>query len=188
MKIKCIFAERGLYAFIAPESEDNEDEFESIFDKWTDVEYLEGFFEVNKHLLNDPFYDSLSVEQAIRQTLADARSLQKLIIGSSVQGKLDDIFQPLENSEYRQVSLLKSKAYGTARKSWLRIYAIKIDDNLYVITGGAIKLTATMSESIDCEREHRKLKRYRDFLREELIMDEDSFKELEIIHERHDNE
>ena len=33
--------------------------------------------------------------------------------------------------------------------SWLRIYAIKLEPGIYVITGGAIKLTRTMQE-----REH----------------------------------
>lgn len=33
------------------------------------------------------------------------------------------------------------------RPSWLRIYAIRVDVNLFVISGGAIKLTPTMNET-----------------------------------------
>lgn len=47
------------------------------------------------------------------------------------------------------MSLGKEKVKGNGlgyRPSWLRIYAIKMDKGAYLITGGAIKLTATMSE------------------------------------------
>ena len=44
----------------------------------------------------------------------------------------------------------KARLRNTPRHaSWLRIYAIKLEPGIYVITGGAIKLTRTMQE-----REH----------------------------------
>ena len=48
------------------------------------------------------------------------------------------------------------KAYGTNYQSWLRIYAIRIG-NVYVITGGAIKLTHLMEERPHTQKEIEKL-------------------------------
>jgi len=51
----------------------------------------------------------------------------------------------------------KEKAKGEAIRhpSWLRIYALKAGESTYIITGGAIKLTASMQE-----REHTMVRNY----------------------------
>lgn len=59
--------------------------------------------------------------------------------------------------------------------SWLRIYAIRLSEGVYVITGGAIKLTFTMEERTHTKLELHKLERVRRFLLEEKIIDNDSF-------------
>ena len=43
------------------------------------------------------------------------------------------------------------KSYGTGRPSFLRMYAIKLKNNLYVITGGGIKLADTIQDSPDLQ-------------------------------------
>ena len=45
----------------------------------------------------------------------------------------------------------RAKPTGTGAKSWLRIYAVRLSYNFFVISGSAIKLTKTMNE-----REHLK--------------------------------
>lgn len=70
----------------------------------------------------------------------------------SPEADLDKIFRPLENSRTSEMLLGKEKARlrnNPRHASWLRIYAIKLEPGIYVITGGAIKLTRTMQE-----REH----------------------------------
>ena len=70
----------------------------------------------------------------------------------SPDADLDKIFRPLENCRTSEMLLGKEKARlrNTPRHaSWLRIYAIKLEPGIYIITGGAIKLTRTMQE-----REH----------------------------------
>jgi hypothetical protein len=93
---------------------------------------------------------------------------------------IQTLFKPLNNSEYRIVQLSKNKAYGNRNQSWLRIYAIKVDVNTFVVTGGAIKLTRTMNEREHTSLELIKLTRCRDYLREEGLIDEQAFKELEL--------
>ena len=61
--------------------------------------------------------------------------------------------------------------------SWLRIYAIKLSEGVYLITGGAIKLTLRMEEREHTRRELVKMEKVRAFLLHEHIIDDDSFVE-----------
>lgn len=66
------------------------------------------------------------------------------------------------------------------RKRWLcllRIYAIKLDPGIYVITGGAIKLTRTMQEREHTLVELAKMERVRRYMLENNIVDMDSFQD-----------
>lgn len=66
------------------------------------------------------------------------------------------------------LELTREKARNWDRKrhaSWLRIYAIRVEPNVYIITGGAIKLTAKMQDREHTQRELDKLNACRDFLR-----------------------
>lgn len=57
----------------------------------------------------------------------------------------------------------------------MRIYAIKLAAGIYIITGGAIKLTATMQEREHTLLELQKMEKVRRFLLEENIVDDESF-------------
>ena len=62
--------------------------------------------------------------------------------------------------------------------SWLRIYAIRREPNVYVVTGGAIKLSRTMQEREHTALELDKLNRCKAFLKANGVFDQDSFVEL----------
>ena len=64
----------------------------------------------------------------------------------------------------KEKARLKRK-YG--HSSWLRLYAIKLIQGNYIITGGAIKLTATMQEREHTRQELVKIDRVRRYLLEE---------------------
>lgn len=61
------------------------------------------------------------------------------------------------------------------RRSWLRLYAIKLSAGIYIITGGAIKLTRTMQDRQHTLIELEKMEKVRNFLLDEKVFDEDSF-------------
>ena len=65
--------------------------------------------------------------------------------------------------------------YRLHRRSWLRLYAIKLSMGIYIITGGAIKLTRTMQEREHTLQELVKMEKVRNFLIREHVFDEDSF-------------
>ena len=56
--------------------------------------------------------------------------------------ELQQVFRPLDNFEYAIATHRKSKA--RIKRGWLRLYAIRLAGNCYVVTGGAIKLTLEM--------------------------------------------
>lgn len=96
----------------------------------------------------------------------------------SPDANLDEIFRPLDNNRTSEIILGKEKARlkNTLRHaSWLRIYAIKLDPGIYVITGGAIKLTRTMQEREHTLVELARMEKVRNYLLSLDIIDLDSF-------------
>ena len=182
MEIICIFDthNQGLYS-VKYSGQDN-DEFERLFDLWQDLEYLEDFFNTNKTDLQSGFFGHISIEDAIMQTLEDANALQNILIRiknskENASISLNNLFKPLDNITYRPDDYEKSKAYGVIDKTWIRLYALKVDDNCFVITGGAIKLTKKMAQRTHTQKELEKLNMCRDYLRQEGIIDSDGLKQ-----------
>ena len=90
---------------------------------------------------------------------------------------LDELFEPLHNSQIQIITLNKSKA----KETWLRIYALRVDTNAYIITGGAIKLTQKMNDRKHTNRELLKIENCRTFLLEQGIIDTDGvIEEIEL--------
>ena len=65
----------------------------------------------------------------------------------------------------------------SGHSSWLRLYALKQDDNIYLITGGAIKLTRQMSERPHTLNELKKLESVRNHLLDNGVMDSEGIKD-----------
>jgi hypothetical protein len=151
------------------------DEFERLFDQWNDTEFLESFFEENKQDLQGEFWGSFSVENAVLKTINDASYLEdKLLYLSNKERNrqnegLASLFRPLHNLQARVIELNKSKA----KQNWLRLYALRIEKTVFIITGGAIKLSATMEEREHTRKELLKLEKCRRFLLERGIIDQE---------------
>lgn len=89
---------------------------------------------------------------------------------------LQSLFKPLNNNDTQIYDLQKSKY----KHSWLRIYAIRIAPNCYVVTGSAIKLVRNMDEKDYLIKEKQKLEKVKNFLMDEGLTDEDSFDFIEL--------
>ena len=70
------------------------------------------------------------------------------------------------------------KAYGPGIKSWLRVYALKAGDDMYIITGITIKLTDNMRERSHTLAELNKMKACRQYLVDEGVADDEGLIEL----------
>lgn len=130
--------------------ENDDNEFIKTIDQWDDVQWLRAFFIEN---IND-------------------------LIAYFKISDINRIFHPLDNNQMSDVMLQKEKARLKRKfghSSWLRLYAIKLVSGIYIITGGAIKLTATMQEREHTSRELAKLERVRNFLLQENVIDDTGF-------------
>ena len=148
-----------------------------LFDQWNDVMWLRNFFKANINDLSSYFHIT-DINTAITDTIEDSERLQRVMLDISPEANLDEIFRPLENSRTTEIVLGKEKARlknKPKHASWLRIYAIKLEPGIFVITGGAIKLTATMQEREHTQRELDKMEKVRNFLLNEDIIDKDGF-------------
>lgn len=149
--------------------EKEENEFNILFDGLNDVEFLRAFFNTHERDLT-----GVSIEEAIKQTLHDAKKLEdKLLDVVDGKIKLQTLFKPLSNSDYKLKSYQKSKAYGRVPKSWLRVYAVRIHEDLFVVSGGAIKLTRTMQEREHTMEQLHILNHLRIYLKEKWFDDDD---------------
>ena len=176
MKIVDIFAEisdyRGQLFSVTYQSSDgsyDKCEYSKLLDLWTNVEYLRNYaIENNKQDIN----------AFVNQRLKDAEKIEDLIEEILENREpLDRYFHQLDNNEtgFKTLSLRKGK---TSRKDSLRIYAVKIDTNCFLITGGAIKMSLKNEDHPDTRREMKKIQQVRSYLQSEGIIDEDSFYEL----------
>lgn len=162
---------------------ESKDEFNRIFNSWQDAEYLEEFFENNKEDINNGFWNNISVEDAILETYQCARELESKLIELSKKSEqeqllgLDSIFKLLHDSQSQIFTLDRSKA----KLTWLRIYALRVDKNTFIVTGGAIKLTQKMQDREHTNKELQNLETCRNFLIEQGIVDvEGIIEEFEI--------
>ena len=151
--------------------------FYILFDKWDDVVWLRQFFRDNWDDLS-AYFKVTDINQAIEDTIEDSDQLQCLMLDLQPDSNLESLFHSLENFRISEMMLGKEKAKlkRTVRhSSWFRIYAIKLSQGVYVITGGAIKLTLKMEERNHTKAELAKLEKVRRFLLNEDIIDDDSF-------------
>lgn len=144
-------------------------EYEKVFDKWNDVRYIRRFCLKNLHHLQSGFYGDISLEDAINSIRQEVSDISQSILLTT---NFESLFKPLNDNEFSQKEHSLSKI-KKGKKSKLRIYAIKICQNTFVITGGAIKVVHKMNEHEDTIIEKQKLDKVRDWLREEGIYIED---------------
>ena len=156
---------------------ENDNALYTLFDKWDDIVWLRQFFRDNWDDLTS-YFKVTDINQAIEDTIEDSNQLQCLMLDLQPDSNLESLFHPLENFRTSEIVLGKEKARlkrMVRHSSWLRIYAIKLSQGVYVITGGAIKLTLKMEERSHTKEELVKLEKVRRFLPNEDIINDDSF-------------
>lgn len=156
------------------------DELTLLFRNWTNGDYLLDFFMEHFDDLKGYFHIE-RLDEAVSDTFEDAEDLQELVLDFPYTEHLDSLFKPLDITDAQSTELSREKARNWDRKrhaSWLRIYAIRLDPDVYVVTGGAIKLTRTMQEREHTALELQKLNRCKAFLKSNGVFDQDSFVEL----------
>ena len=163
----------------------SKNELALLFDTWNDMEYLMEFFIKNYQDLKDYFHIE-RIRDAIEDTLDDAEQLERLILDIPFTDNLDELFKPLGSMDISVRELTREKARNWNRighASWLRVYAIRLEENVFVIMGGAIKLTRTMQERPHTQEQLDKLNRCRRYLLDNGVFDAGSFIDLNMEEE-----
>lgn len=147
------------------------DEMRRLFELWANPYYLMNYFKNNESYLESHYWRSknLSIEDLAKITKEKALQFEDKLFKKV--DLLDSCFQPLNDNHTKIQNISESKY----KKNWLRIYAIKIDANKYLITGGAIKLTKKMKDHPETEKELIKLKKNMIFLKENGVIDSESY-------------
>lgn len=174
MRIVSIFDDK-LYALWNEDAD--ADEFALQFEQWNDVEYLHNFFCENKEDLQREIWNGISEKEAITETLNDAERLEAALLENGCE-ILNRIFKFLNDNQTVPSTLDSSKCYGLKRLSWLRLYGLRIEKGVYVITGGAIKLTHKMEEREHTRKELKKLELARRYLLEQGILDKEGIEDF----------
>lgn len=158
------------------ENEDGVNAYQAIFDNWNDPEYMYQFCSENLPDIQMKFGYVIDAETAANELMDEAEMLKELLYNLATKHQpetnLQRLFRPLDNRDVNLTVLQLSKGSVKGRRNnhpKLRIYAIRISENTYVVTGGAIKLTNLMQEKEHTQMELDKLKRGKAWLRSEGI-------------------
>lgn len=173
------------YIYSIQYEDKDENEFDRLLSLWNDVDYITQFLVDNQRYLSLPIWQQTpEPEDAARQILSEAVNLEELFddlyhnVLNGQKPDFDDHFLFLEGKYKYSLQWPPMKSYGTYRPSLLRMYAIKMKENLYLITGGGIKLADTIQNSPDL-KEHvlQNIEKVRLFLKENGIFEAEDMDE-----------
>ncbi len=163
--------EDALYAILWEGEEHNSLDQMSIL--YTDAQFLHQYFHENAEKLTYYENPSYTPQDAAIRTQQEAvtliHELKKLATDGLEDGNsLDDLFEPLHTvdayNHSRYYTDVKAKGHPD-EAPWLRVYAIKCDDNLYVVTGFGLKLVRDMRDDTELVKELKKLETATQYLR-----------------------
>lgn len=165
--------------------EEDLNEYHRVFREWHDLDYLVRFFSENKAYVNTEFWQRAGLsadnpEQSAERVIDEADNLETYIYqlvencSSGVKPDFDEYFHFLGGKYKCLWSLEPVKSYGTDTPSLLRLYAIKLDSNCYLIVYGGIKLAETIQNSpVLKDKVFNKIDSVLHFLRANGIADSD---------------
>lgn len=154
-------------------------EFDRLFDAWNDISGLVEFMQSNQEYLDNPIWrERYTPETAAQRVRDEAVELDDLLFNlckNADEGKQPDYDSHFKflGGRYQVYEYVPMKSYGTGKPSFLRMYAIKLKSNLYVITGGGIKLAEAIQDSPDLKNHVlQNIDKVRMWLMENGIIDE----------------
>nr|WP_295864741.1 hypothetical protein [uncultured Chitinophaga sp.] len=146
-------------------------EFDLFFRTMSDFVWLRKFFSDNLQDLTSGYFGNISIDDAVERTADEIEMIENRLAYcvqrdfTGFNASLEHFFRPLNNFEY-VIAHQKSKA--RLRNGWLRLYAIRLAANCFIITGGAVKLSLNMRKK-HLEYELHKLDLTKRFLKNNHI-------------------
>ena len=173
------------------------DVFSRLFKNWIDTEFVSEFIFKNQRFLNDNLhFAGYSVKDVIMNANREARSFRGLFemyYNNQINKKhpnLDDMFIFLNKKRLDGKDDLKRKMYGhppnrNLMTSVLRLYAVKVPSGkkneppAYIITGGGIKLSDSMPEMKELNKEYTRIELVQDWLEQHKITNKEQLIEYQ---------
>jgi hypothetical protein len=164
LEICCIFEGR-LYA--VKWGNEKQNELHRLLTLWNNVQEVYSFVKANK----SDIPRGVNAEMLSQQIIDNANDIDDRLLYLSTQPgrSLGEFFRSLDNNEYRVLSLSKQKA----RKNYLRLYAIRLNADCFLVTGGAIKFHHLNKDRPHTQIEMQKLSKCKDYLIENGVFDAD---------------
>lgn len=137
--------ENGLWS-IHLENE-SKSEFKRFFETMQDFIWLKKFFSDNLQDLTSGYFGNISIDDAVERTADEIEMIENRLIYcaqrdfTGFNASLQHFFKPLNNFEY---VMAQQKSKARVRNGWLRLYAIRLTANCFIVTGGAVKLSLDM--------------------------------------------
>ncbi len=176
MRIYRIFEEiEQIELYVVHYPDEDQDEYDRLFSCWSDMDYLRAF--AGENGVED-------VYSFIEEVLRDAGQFERIFFDyKDDPGALAMLFRPLSDANLELGAELKLKK-GKLIRNRLRLYAIQLEDECYLITGGAIKMSQKMQDHPDTANELQKMHMVRMYLKNNGVFDQDSL--TDFLKEQHD--
>lgn len=183
LKLISIFANHIWSIKYSPKEKDV---YTLLFNKWQDIVYVNDYFDMNWDLVSkSDIWKNYTKAELISIVRDEAKFMESYFINLFYNVKkgnrpdFDKLFTSLGSEDSQLYKLFKCKAYGSSRKpAILRFYAIQVETNAYVITGGGIKLTKTMNECKHLNKELKHLNKVQKWLKDEGVDSKYDLKDL----------
>lgn len=146
------------------------DEYNIFRAKLKDPLYLMDFYSENEELLKGRYWRRVSRDRFVEDTRASVPLIFEDFKKGCLNRTLYDLFEPLDKTDVairvknergkspHRPLRLKSRFGFIADKVPFRIYAIEVDKDCFIITGGAIKIVEEMKQAPNTNLELQKLK------------------------------
>lgn len=143
------------YLYAVQYDGESRNELRRLFHEWNDKEFLLSFFREHIDYLDKDIWMNLekNPEKAAFSVAFDANRLEHFLeeladnAKNGIEPDFDNYFQPLDGKYLYSMERIPVKGYGIDNHTFIRLYAIKIDRNCYLIVYGGLKLAKTIQGS-----------------------------------------
>lgn len=179
---------RGFYAVHYEDTPENENSWSQFIDKLSDPEFRREFMKARKvKFLTNGYWGNYSISDASQRAMDEyldvKDELEDAYLNNGIEYFLElvnEVFQPLNNYGGPTELIPHKGKPAQPKEPWVRLYAVKVSENLFLFTGGTIKLGQYMDDDEATIQEKAKLNRLRDCLKAEGMYDQEAYTELEL--------
>lgn len=159
----------------------DKDEYSNFLHKLKDPIFLREFYVENERFFKNGYWRGITKNRFVEDVVSSAPGIIHDFIESCKNNGLSYHFEPLGKNDAKvrkqnaegtgphQLVKLKSKYGFIINKLAFRLYAIEIDTDCYIVTGGAIKIVQVMRDAPNTKREEQKIKYLEKLLNENGI-------------------